>query len=48
MVTPSEVRTEAAFGELEELRDRPPLWKRFRTFVRKQPLGAAGGLIVVI
>ena len=47
MVTTSEVRTEAAFGELEELRDRPSLWKRFRTFVRKQPLGTAGGAVVL-
>ncbi len=48
MVTTSEVRTEAAFGDLEELRDRPSLWKRFRTFVRKQPLGTAGGAVVLI
>jgi peptide/nickel transport system permease protein len=48
MVTTSEVRTEAAFGELEELRDRPSLGKRFRDFVRKQPLGAAGGAVVLI
>jgi peptide/nickel transport system permease protein len=47
MVTTSEVRTEAAFGELEELRDRPSLWKRFRTFLRKQPLGTAGGAVVL-
>lgn len=47
MVTTSEVRTEAAFGELEELRDRPSLWKRFRGFVRKQPLGTAGGAVVL-
>jgi len=47
MVTTSEVRTEAAFGELEDLRDRPSLWKRFRGFVRKQPLGTAGGAVVL-
>ena len=47
MVTTSEVRTEAAFGQLEELRDRPSLWKRFRGFVRKQPLGTAGGAVVL-
>jgi peptide/nickel transport system permease protein len=48
MVTTSEVRTEAAFGGLEELRDRPSLWKRFRDFVRKQPLGTAGGAVVLL
>jgi peptide/nickel transport system permease protein len=47
MVTTSEVRTEAAFGELEELRDRPTIGKRFREFVRKQPLGTAGGAVVL-
>ncbi len=47
MATTSEVRTEAAFGELEELRDRPSVWKRFRGFVRKQPLGTAGGAVVL-
>lgn len=48
MVTTSEVRTEAAFGDLEELRDRPSSWKRFRAFVRKQPLGTAGGFVVLV
>jgi peptide/nickel transport system permease protein len=48
MVTTSEVRTEAAFGTLEELRDRPSLWKRLGDFVRKQPLGTAGGIVVII
>ncbi|HET7410018.1 MAG TPA: ABC transporter permease [Paracoccaceae bacterium] len=47
-MTTSEVRTEAAFGELEELRDRPSLWKRFRGFARKQPLGTAGAFVVVL
>jgi peptide/nickel transport system permease protein len=47
MVTTSEVRTEAAFGELEELRERPSLWKRFRPIVRKPPLGTAGAVVVV-
>ncbi len=33
--------------QLEELRDRPSLAKRTLTFVRKQPLGSAGLLMVV-
>lgn len=34
--------------QLEDLRDRPSLGKRISTFVRKQPLGTAGLLLVVI
>lgn len=48
MVTTSEVRTDAAFGDLEELRDRPSPGKRLRDFVRKQPLGTVGAFIVVV
>ncbi len=48
MATTSEVRTEARFGELEELRDRPTLWKRFTTFARKQPLGTGGAAVVLL
>ena len=48
MVTTSEIRTEAAFGELEELRDRPSLARRLGTFVRKQPLGTAGAVVVIV
>ncbi len=48
MATTSEVRTDAKFGELEDLRDRPSLWKRFRGFARKQPLGTGGAAVVII
>jgi len=48
MATISEVRAEAETTELEELRDRPSLWKQFSTFARKQPLGFAGGLVVLL
>ena len=34
--------------QLEDLRDRPGLWKQITTFARKQPLGFAGMLVVVL
>ena len=34
--------------QLEDLRDRPSLWKQLSTFARKQPLGFAGMLVVVV
>jgi peptide/nickel transport system permease protein len=34
--------------QLEELRDRPGLWKQFTTFAKKQPLGFAGAVVVVV
>ena len=40
--------TDAPIDQLEELRDRPSLWKRFRTFARKQPLGTAGAAVVTL
>ncbi|MBU2533256.1 MAG: ABC transporter permease [Alphaproteobacteria bacterium] len=45
------MRADAKHGEidqLEDLRDRPGLFKQFRTFARKQPLGLAGGLVVLL
>ena len=34
--------------QLEELRDRPSLFKQFTGFVRKQPLGTAGAVVVIL
>jgi peptide/nickel transport system permease protein len=34
--------------QLEDLRDRPSLFKQFTGFVRKQPLGTAGGVVVIL
>jgi len=45
MVTTSEVAVESS---IEELSDKQPLMSRFQEFLRKQPLGAAGLLIVLI
>ena len=45
MVTTSEVRVEAAFTDLPE---RPSRLKALLRFARRNPLGAAGGLIVVV
>ena len=39
---------ETTIDQLEDLRDRPSLWKRLKEFVRKQPLGTAGAVVVVI
>lgn len=35
-------------NQLEDLRDRPSIFKQFSTFARKQPLGFAGMLVVVL
>ncbi len=48
MPTTSEVRVEAEFEQLEELRDRQGVFKSSLTLLRKQPLGAAGALIVIV
>ena len=40
--------TDISFEQLEDLRDRPSLWRRLRSFMRKQPLGTAGAVIVLI
>ena len=40
--------TDTTLDQLEELRDRPSLWKRLKTFARKQPLGTAGAVVVLI
>ncbi len=34
--------------QLEELRDRPGLFRQFADFARKQPLGTAGGVVVIL
>lgn len=34
--------------QLEDLRDRPGLWKQITTFARKQPLGFAGMMVVLL
>jgi len=40
--------TDTAIDQLEDLRDRPSLLKRLRTFARKQPLGTAGAMVVLL
>ncbi len=40
--------TDMTPDQLEELRDRPGLLKQFGSFARKQPLGTAGGVVVVL
>ncbi|MCH8951560.1 MAG: ABC transporter permease [Proteobacteria bacterium] len=40
--------TEMTTDQLEELRDRISLFKQFTGFVRKQPLGTAGGVVVIL
>lgn len=37
-----------AINQLEDLRDRPGLWKQITTFARKQPLGFTGLLVVIL
>ena len=37
-----------AIDQLEDLRDRPGLLKQIGTFARKQPLGFAGLLVVIL
>lgn len=49
MATVSEsVADVKAIDQLEDLRDRPSLWKQITTFARKQPLGFAGLLVVLV
>ena len=50
MVTVSDNNTGGAqaVDQLEDLRDRPGFFKQLGTFARKQPLGFAGGLVVVV
>ena len=49
MVTVSENLADAKNVDLlEDLRDRPGLWKQIRTFARKQPLGFAGLIVVLV
>ncbi len=40
--------THTTIDQLEDLRDRPSLFKQFTGFVRKQPLGTAGGVVVIL
>lgn len=37
-----------SIDQLEDLRDRPGLWKQITTFARKQPLGFAGMMVVLL
>lgn len=39
---------ETTIDQLEDLRERPSLWKRIAEFVRKQPLGTAGAVVVIL
>jgi peptide/nickel transport system permease protein len=49
MVTVSENLAEAkTIDQLEDLRDRPGFFKQLRTFARRQPLGFAGGMVVLL
>jgi len=40
--------SDATVAELEDLRDRPSLWKRLKGFMRKQPLGTGGAIVVLV
>ena len=40
--------SDASASSLQEIRDRPGFWKSTWSFVRKQPLGTAGALVVVL
>ncbi len=40
--------TDTSVDQLEELRDRPSLGKRIQVFARKQPLGTAGAVVVIL
>ena len=40
--------TDMTTDQLEELRDRPSLFKQFTGFVRNQPLGTAGAVVVIL
>jgi peptide/nickel transport system permease protein len=48
MVTISEARAAAENHQLEELADRPSIFLQFGRFLRKQPLGSVGLLIVIL
>jgi peptide/nickel transport system permease protein len=49
MVTVSENVADAkTIDQLEDLRDRPGFFKQLSAFARKQPLGFAGGLVVLL
>lgn len=39
---------DTTFHDLEDLRERPSLWRRLRSFMRKQPLGTAGAAVVLL
>ncbi len=40
--------TEMTTDQLEDLRDRVSLFRQFTGFIRKQPLGTAGGVVVIL
>lgn len=40
--------TDTPLDQLEDVRERPGPWKRFKTFARKQPLGTAGAAVVLL
>lgn len=40
--------TDIHIDHLEDLRDRPSLWRRLRDFMRKQPLGTTGAAVVLV
>ncbi len=48
MASVSENAATQTVDQLEDLRDRPSLWKQTTTFARKQPLGFAGLLVVIV
>lgn len=48
MASVSENAATQTVDQLEDLRDRPSLWKQTTTFARKQPLGFAGMLVVIV
>ena len=48
MVTPSELQVEAETEDLDVLPPAPTMAKKVLTFMRKQPLGSAGLLVVLI
>ena len=48
MASVSENAATQTVDQLDDLRDRPSLWKQTTTFARKQPLGFAGLLVVIV
>ena len=48
MVTPSELIADEDAEDADVLPPPPSTWKKLRTFMRKQPLGTVGALIVLI